>query len=375
MHFLVKLLSFIAEIVTFAKIYTKNMKRLLWLVLFGQFLFSCSNQEPSKTKVQEEVDVYLQKYNDTYQKLLIESAEASWKLNTYILEGDTITSKLSEDKEKAMAEFTGSAENIQISKKYLAIKDQLLPLQVRQLQTILYAAGSNPESAKDIVEQKIKAGNEQMMKLYGFDYQLGGKSVSTNDLDGVLKKSNNITERLAAWNASKEVGKNLKTGLAELQSLRNKSVQALDYKDFFEYQATDYGMTGDEMKKTCGQMVQDIWPLYRELHTWARYELAKKYNQEVPDMIPAHWMPNRWGQDWTELVQVNGLNLDDTLGKKSAEWIVQQGEAFYVSLGFDSLPKSFYEKSSLYPLPANSEFKKTTMPLLGIWIMTKMFVH
>ncbi|HVF40880.1 MAG TPA: M2 family metallopeptidase, partial [Gemmatimonadaceae bacterium] len=42
------------------------------------------------------------------------------------------------------------------------------------------------------------------------------------------------------------------------------------------------------------------------------------------------------------------------------EWIVRQGEDFYKSLGFDALPASFWEKSSLYALPANSPFKKNT---------------
>jgi peptidyl-dipeptidase A len=37
---------------------------------------------------------------------------------------------------------------------------------------------------------------------------------------------------------------------------------------------------------------------------------------------------------------------------------VQQGEAFFVSLGFDPLPDSFYERSSLYPLPPDAGYKK-----------------
>ena len=61
--------------------------------------------------------------------------------------------------------------------------------------------------------------------------------------------------------------------------------------------------------------MKDVWPLYRELHTWARYELAKKYKQPVPDYIPADWLPNRWGQDWTSLVNVEGsASMQDLVG-------------------------------------------------------------
>ena len=86
--------------------------------------------------------------------------------------------------------------------------------------------------------------------------------------------------------------------------------------------------------------------------------MAKKYNQDVPDFIPAHWLPNRWGQDWSELVNVQSLNIDSVLKAKGAEWMARKGEEFYTSLGFAPLPKTFWEKSSLYPVPANAGYSK-----------------
>lgn len=58
------------------------------------------------------------------------------------------------------------------------------------------------------------------------------------------------------------------------------------------------------------------------------------------------------------MINVAGFDLDAALKGKSAEWIVQQAEDFYVSLGFDKMPRSFWEKSSLYPLPADAPYKK-----------------
>jgi peptidyl-dipeptidase A len=60
------------------------------------------------------------------------------------------------------------------------------------------------------------------------------------------------------------------------------------------------------------------------------------------------------------MVEVEGLNVDDALKAKTARWVVEQAEQFYISLGFPALPKSFYEKSSLYPLPADAPYKKNT---------------
>jgi peptidyl-dipeptidase A len=104
--------------------------------------------------------------------------------------------------------------------------------------------------------------------------------------------------------------------------------------------------------------VDDTAPLYRRLHQYARRELAARYGQPAPDQIPAHWLPNRWGQDWPGLAE--SVNLDARFRSRSPEWIVQQAERFYTSLGWPSLPKSFWEKSDLYQLPAGSPRKKNT---------------
>ncbi|MEZ4765327.1 MAG: M2 family metallopeptidase, partial [Calditrichia bacterium] len=159
--------------------------------------------------------------------------------------------------------------------------------------------------------------------------------------------------------ASKEVGKSLKDGLANLQKLRNETVQALGYDDYFAYQVSSYGMTTQEMVDLNKQLIADVMPLYRELHTYARYEFAKKYRMKnVPDYLPAHWLPNRWGQDWNAMVEVEGLNLDNVLAEKGDKWLIEQAERFYISMGFEELPESFWELSSLYPLPEGSDHKK-----------------
>jgi peptidyl-dipeptidase A len=331
------------------------MKTLvLILSMFTLTFWSCSKS----SDVQNEVQSYLDEYNKEYQKFLYEWNKGEWALNTKIIEGDTVTSKLAEDAAEKYANFTGSKDNIERAKKYLEQKNVLTELQVKQLNRILYLAASNPETASEIVKEKIKADTKQTELLYGFDFKLNGKSISTNEIDEMLNTKADVNERLKVWEASKEVGIGLKDGLANLQQLRNKSVQALGYDDFFAYQVSDYGMTVDEMNEVCLSMIQDIWPLYRELHTWARYSLAEKYGEDVPDMLPAHWLPNRWGQDWQELVQTEGVNLDENLKQYSSEWIVEKGEEFYVSLGFEKLPQSFWDLSSLYPVPEDAGYKK-----------------
>ncbi len=338
------------------------MKKLFYFFLLAVIISSCSGNKPNENAnkaVQDSVQTYLDSYNSKYKEVSIIANEAEWASNTHIVEGDSTNAKATNKANEEYAKFTGSKMNIETATAFLTQKDKLTELQVKQLKAILYKAANNPETLEDVVKERIKATTAQTEKLFGFDFKLSGKSVSTNDIDGILATEQDPAKRLKAWESSKEVGKGLKEGLVHLRDLRNKTVQGLGYKDFFEYQVSDYGMTTQEMIDMLQKFNKELYPLFRELHTWTRYELAKKYKaKEVPDLIPAHWLPNRWGQDWSALVEVEGINLDSALKTKDAEWIVKQGERFYVSLGFPELPGSFWDKSDLYPAPVDANYKK-----------------
>ncbi len=331
---------------------------MFFVSFFGNRVFAQTG-ENAASSFSQQAQAFLDGYSREYQQLYYASNKAEWKSNTYIMEGDTATPAATRRANEAYARFTGDQDNIKKARYFLKHRDQLSPLQVKQLETILYMAANNPQTVPELVKARIKAETEQTEHLFGFDFQINGKSVSTNDIDNILKEETDLSKRLAAWEASKAVGKTLKDGLAKLRELRNKTVQALGYDDYFAYQVSDYGMSVAEMLELNHRLIEEIMPLYRELHTYARYELAKKYGvREVPDYLPAHWLPNRWGQDWSAMIQVEGFDLDSKLKEKSAKWLVHQGERFYISLGFPSLPQSFWELSSLYPLPPGTAYKK-----------------
>ncbi|HEX6790239.1 MAG TPA: M2 family metallopeptidase, partial [Candidatus Krumholzibacteria bacterium] len=308
---------------------------------------------------QQKAEAFVATYSQEYQRLAYDVNKAEWETNTHIVEGDTTNAARSVAAKKAMADFTGNTENIETTRKFLEKRAEFPYVLARELDYILYEGANNPASVADKVKQRLTLETKSVEKLYGYDYQIDGQSVSTNQIDDILRDETNLDKRLAAWETSKGVGRTLRGDLEQLQTLRNETVQPLGYKDYFSYQVSEYGMTGGELRAQMLQVMKELRPLYRELHTWARYELAKKYGvKEVPDMIPAHWLPNRWGQDWTAMVHVEGLDIDSRLKEKQPEWLAKQAESFYVSLGFDALPASFWERSSLYPAPEGADWKK-----------------
>jgi peptidyl-dipeptidase A len=328
------------------------------MILPALLLFAAASLAACSGSHEDEAQAFLAAYNLEYQKLGYESAEAEWRSNTHIVEGDTTNAHRTRTANEALAAFTGSEKNIETARRLLVTRSQLSDLVVKQLEKVLYMAANNPQTVPDLVKARIKAEALQTEQLYGFDFKVGSRSVTTNEIDHILKTETDLNRRLEVWEASKKVGVALADGLVELQGLRNANVHALGFEDYFSYQVSDYGMHSEEMMELNLQLVRELRPLYREIHTYVRYMLAERYGKPVPDLIPAHWLPNRWGQDWTALVSVEGLDLDGELSMKEPQWLAEQSERFYVSLGFEELPETFWTKSDLYPLAAGADYKK-----------------
>jgi peptidyl-dipeptidase A len=117
-------------------------------------------------------------------------------------------------------------------------------------------------------------------------------------------------------------------------------------------------MSTAEMLQLNDDFMRVLRPLYLQLHTWTKHKLAEKYRQPVPKHIPAHWINNRWAQEWSGLVEA--ANLDTHFKKLTPEAIVKTAEQFYRDIGFSALPASFWTKSDLYPIPTGNPRKKNT---------------
>ena len=60
-------------------------------------------------------------------------------------------------------------------------------------------------STGDLVKEKIKANIAQTEKLFGFTYKIGDRTVTTNDIDNILRTENDEKKRLEAWTASRNL--------------------------------------------------------------------------------------------------------------------------------------------------------------------------
>ena len=309
------------------------------------------------------VQTYLDQYDSLLGRLYALDANASWDAATDVSDRNEGRATAAS---QATAAFVGDPVLIAAAREWKAKGSELTLLQRRQIEAILYTGAEAPGDQTELVNSRLAAETALRGVQDAFEYCLEArvdgkcaKPLRANDIDEQLRGSVDAAERLRVWSTAKEIGVPLKKGLAELRDLRNSVARKSGYSSYFGYQVSEYGMTAPEMMALLDQLNKDMAPLYTELHTWTKRKLAAKYQQPVPaGDIPAHWLPNRWGQEWGGLVE--SANLDPYFKDKTPEWIVHSSESFFVSMGFPELPQSFWDKSDLYPVPAGETRHKNS---------------
>lgn len=309
-----------------------------------------------------ELDAFLTEYNASYRSLWTAAETARWQANVDISEGNT---RAAVHAAQALADYIG--DRVVIDRlQFLRRSEDLSDIQQRQLERAWELAAHYPATSPATVQKLLAAEAKQSAVLHSHTYMLTlpgqqSEQVSPNDLDGLLRDTLDPRKRLAVWKASKTVGPRLKDGLIELRGLRNAVARSMGFSSYFGLECADYGLTSAETMILMDDLLEGIRPLYEQLQCWVRYELAARYGvADVPPLIPAHWLPDRWGRSWSGVV--SGIDLDGMLRDVSPQWIVEQGERFYMSLGFAPLPLTFWGRSDLFELPADANRLKNTSP-------------
>ena len=169
-----------------------------------------------------------------------------------------------------------------------------------------------------------------------------------------------------AWIGWHAVGAPMRQRYTRMVELGNKGSQELGFADAGSLWRSNYDMPPDALAKEADRLWEQLRPLYLSLHAYVRGQLAKKYgNEAVPPRgpIPAHLLGNIWAQEWNNVYDLmdspkpaQSYDLTKILQERhtDAKGMVRNGEAFFTSLGFAPLPKTFWERS-LFTKPADRD--------------------
>ena len=117
-------------------------------------------------------------------------------------------------------------------------------------------------------------------------------------------------------------------------------------------------MSSDEFLSDVDRVWEEVKPLYDALHCHVRGELNEFYGDEVvknDGMIPAHILGNMWAQSWSNIYDLvyepssvdASINLTQIIQEENLSEVdmVRVAEDFFVSLGFERLADTFWERS------------------------------
>jgi peptidyl-dipeptidase A len=181
----------------------------------------------------------------------------------------------------------------------------------------------------------------------------------------ILSDSRDPKRLLEVWEGWHTISPPIRKDYARFVELSNKGARVLGFKDTGAMWRGKYDMPADAFAKELDRLWQQLQPLYLSLHTYVRSKLRDKYGAVVPENgpIPAHLLGNLWQQDWSNIYDLvapagekEAFSLTENLKARKVDPVgmVRIGERFFTSLGFEPLPKTFYERS-LFVKPRDRE--------------------
>jgi peptidyl-dipeptidase A len=185
----------------------------------------------------------------------------------------------------------------------------------------------------------------------------GQDCLQISAIDSIMANSRDPSELLDVWRGWHRVGAPMAPRYARFVELANQGARTLGFPDAGAMWRSGYDMPADSFAAEMDRLWLQMRPLYLALHTYVRRKLSERYGSAVVPPggpIPAHLLGNTWAQSWGNVfplvapAQATPLyDLSAILRERrvDAREMVRIGERFFMSLGFDSLPPTFWERS------------------------------
>ena len=193
-----------------------------------------------------------------------------------------------------------------------------------------------------------------------------GKCLDITAIEKLMGENRNPEQLKELWTGWHAVGAPMRKRYARFVELSNQGARDMGFKDTGVLWRAGYDMAPEQFSADVDRLWEQVRPLYLSLYTFVRARLSQKYGPQVvtPDgPMRADLLGNPWAQTWSNVFPLLGLpensggyDLTELLQAKNldARGMVKYGENFYKSLGFDPLPKTFWERS-LFVKPADRE--------------------
>ena len=308
----------------------------------------------SKSHSPQGIDEFLDNAENKLLALSVESNRASWVYSTYITEDTELLAA------QASARLIAATMDFaKASRRYLS--DTLAGDQRRKTEQLrLHLSLVAPSDPRETEELSHLVASMEGTYAKGRHVRRGLTEPSDlQALSRVLSESRDPAQLEDAWSGWHRVGRAIRPDFQRYVDLANRGARELGFADMGEMWRSKYDMLPVEFEREVDRLWHQVEPLYRSLHAYVRHRLAETYGSKlVPEHgpIPAHLLGNMWAQSWEEIAPLltssgpaDGVDLTKALVARgtTAVEMVRYAERFFVSLGLDPLPSSFWERSML----------------------------
>jgi len=331
---------------------------LLVAVTFG-FVTMLTAQTQNRPTVAE-AESFMNKAEARLSELTVKASQANWVHENFITEdtealaadaNDQLTAATTELVEEAKR-FDGMQMPPTLARKFLLLK--------------LSLAAPGPKDSRLRKEMTEIAASLESDYGKGKYCDSSGKCLDITAIEKIMGEDRDPDRLKELWVGWHAVGAPMRKRYTRFVELSNQGARELGFKDAGDLWRAGYDMPADKFSTDVARLWEQVRPLYLSLFTFVRARLSQKYGPQVvpPDgPMPAHVLGNPWAQAWGDVFPILGLpensrgyDLTELLQAKKldAQGMVKYGENFYKSLGFEPLPKTFWERS-LFLKPADRD--------------------
>lgn len=178
-----------------------------------------------------------------------------------------------------------------------------------------------------------------------FRATLAGEKVPDNRLREILQRSDDTAERRAAWEASKQVGREVCEELLELVRLRNRAARELGFPDFYVMSLELDELGDDWLRDTLAAMEEGTRPLFEAYKRDLDARLARRFGVSPDQLRPWHY-----ADPFFQEAPAPGVELDRWFANASIEDLTRR---FFGAIGFEV--EDLLARADLYEKPGKCQ--------------------
>jgi len=330
------------------------MGPVLVVILLGVVSMSTADDKPSgpPPPTVAEAEAFIKNAEAKLLDLSINAARADWVKATYITDDTEILA--------AQADERAIAAQVEFAKQATRFDGLKLPPDLARKMLLLKVGLVLPTPADPRKSAEITEIASRMEGTYGKGKWCPpgkDKCLDIEDLTRLMATSRDPNELREAWAGWHLISRPMRKDFVRFVELSNQGARELGFKDTGALWRSKYDMPPDDYARELDRLWEQVRPLYLQLHAYVRWKLREKYGDQVVPAsgpIPADLLGNLWAQTWENVYPLvappnadPGYDLTKILKDRNTDALgmVRYGEHFFTSLGFASLPQTFWERS------------------------------